>query len=79
MATVESVLREALSLAPGDRELVAQRLIQSIDAAVPEEPPPGYDAAWDEELRSRLERIDSGDAVLHDLRDVRRDIFGRTD
>jgi len=50
------LLAEALELPPEQRAALAGELIQSLDEHVDDD----AEAAWSEELRRRLERLDSG-------------------
>jgi len=56
---VEELSRKARALSPEDRVRLAEELLATVqeqDAAV--------EAAWDEEIRRRIEEIDSGKAKL---------------
>lgn len=50
----EELLAQALKLAPEEREMVAVELLGSL------EKDPGYDDAWDAEIKRRIAEADSG-------------------
>ena len=54
---VSEVLEKALALSTQDRGLIIDRLIESLDNEPAEE---GVEAAWSEEIKSRVEEIQSG-------------------
>lgn len=58
-AEPSEVLRAAMTLSPADREDVALRLLESIDAPVDREE---IAAAWDAEVARRIEDVRSGRA-----------------
>jgi hypothetical protein len=62
----EKVILAALDLPTQARAYVAEKLIESIDAAPGEELSP----AWREKVRRRCAEIDSGDAELRDADEV---------
>jgi len=51
------LLEKALTLSTQDRGLLSHRLIASIDEEAPEQ---GVEAAWDEEIKRRVDDIRSG-------------------
>ena len=51
MTTAERLFDEAMALPPGERKELAESLLRSLPEAV---------AAWEAELRRRMEDIDSG-------------------
>jgi putative addiction module component (TIGR02574 family) len=51
------LLEKALSLSAHDRGLIIDRLVESLDEGPAEE---GVAAAWDEEIKRRVEEIQSG-------------------
>ena len=61
---VSEVLEKALALSSEDRGLIIHRLIESLDDEPAEE---GVEAAWSEEVRRRVEEIQSG-KVENDFR-----------
>jgi putative addiction module component (TIGR02574 family) len=54
---VSEVLEKALALSTQDRGLLIDRLIESLDDAPADE---GVEAAWDEEIKRRVDDIRSG-------------------
>lgn len=52
----QEVLRDALSLSPGERAMLADHLLSSLDAPDQKE----IDAAWAEEAERRMREIDEG-------------------
>jgi Putative addiction module component len=54
------VMKEVFRLPEADRAELARFLIESLDEC---EDPDVVEAAWDEELRSRVERIEQGKSV----------------
>jgi putative addiction module component (TIGR02574 family) len=54
---VSEVLEKALSLSEKERELLIDRLVGSLNNEAPEE---GLEAAWDEEIKRRVDDIRSG-------------------
>jgi hypothetical protein len=53
-APLETISDQALGLPPADRLSLARTLIESAEDA-------SFEAAWDEEIRERLERFRSGE------------------
>jgi len=53
----------ALGLPPKDRATLARELIESLD---PDEPDPGVEDSWIEEIESRAEALDRGEAKSYD-------------
>jgi len=53
---LDELLEKALQLPPEAREALATQLYESLDAGVDED----VDAAWHEEIRTRMEEIRSG-------------------
>lgn len=71
MMTREQILSEAMSLAPEERELLAEELWLSIDGTTRDE----VEQAWAAEIRRRIDEADehpedlrSGDEVVAELR-----------
>lgn len=64
--TVDKIVAEALGLSPQARAFLAERLIESLDAA------PGTEIshAWREEIRKRCREVDEGLVELRDAADV---------
>lgn len=54
---LSELLEKALALSTQDRGLLIDRLIASLDEAPPEE---GVEAAWDEEIKRRVDDVRSG-------------------
>ena len=71
--TLESVRRDALRLSQDERELLAMDLALSIEKA------PGYDEAWEAEIRRRLKELDEGKADLMDWEEAKTYIYGDED
>jgi putative addiction module component (TIGR02574 family) len=67
----DQLLTLALELPPEERAALADELIESLS------PPPDdeIDAAWREEVRRRLERLDSGQATTIPWAEARRRIW----
>jgi hypothetical protein len=70
----ESVLSQALELDERERQLLAMRLEMSLG----EDKDPGYDQAWEAEIKRRVEEIDRGEVELIDWEDVRRKLMNPT-
>ena len=64
--TADKLVSEALDLSPQARAVVAERLIESLDAT------PGSDIspAWREEIRKRCREVDEGVVELRAATDV---------
>jgi putative addiction module component (TIGR02574 family) len=58
---VSEVLEKALALSTEDRGLIISRLIDSLDDEPAEE---GVEAAWSEEIKRRVEEIQSGKVAM---------------
>jgi putative addiction module component (TIGR02574 family) len=54
---LSELLEKALALSTQDRGLLIDRLVASLDEEAPEE---GVEAAWDEEIKRRVDDIRSG-------------------
>lgn len=59
-ANYDSILEQALQLSTQERSHIANRLIESIDAAAEEE----ISSAWQSEIEQRMESIKQGSAKL---------------
>ncbi len=57
---VEEISRQALALAPQERVRLAEELLATVHQA----PDAAVDAAWDEEIRRRLDEVDNAGAAL---------------
>jgi putative addiction module component (TIGR02574 family) len=66
----KQLLAEALRLSDEERAALAGELIQSLDRDVD----PDAEAAWSEEIRARLERLDAGTATTISWSEARRRI-----
>ena len=74
---VSEILEKALALSTQERGLIIDRLIESLDDEPAEE---GVEAAWDDEIKRRVDEIRSGrvktisgEQVLQRLKTRRRD------
>lgn len=56
---LEELSHKARALSPEERVRLAEELLATV-----QEIDPGVEAAWDEEIKRRLEEIDSGKAKL---------------
>jgi len=66
---VTELLKKALALPPEARAALATSLFESLD----EEPADqGVEAAWSEEIKRRIEDIDSGKVQMIPYKEVRR-------
>ena len=66
---VSELLKKALALPPEARAALAGSLLESLDNEPAEE---GVEAAWNEEIKRRIEEIDSGKAQMIPYEEVRR-------
>lgn len=66
----KQLLVEALRLSDEERAALAGELIQSLEREID----PDAEAAWSEEIRARLERLDAGTASTIPWADARRRI-----
>lgn len=64
--TVEELAAQAIALSAEDRARLADLLLASLPAEVD----PDTDAAWDQEIRRRVEAVESGAARLVSAEDV---------
>ena len=71
---VSEVLEKALALSTKDRGLIIDRLIESLDNEPAEE---GVEAAWSEEIKRRVEEIQSGRAEMIPGEEVHRRLLAR--
>lgn len=53
---LDELMKQAMSLSPEDRELLANSLFESLDHPVDE----GVEASWSEEIKHRVDDIRSG-------------------
>ncbi len=71
MTKFESVLSQALELDEEERQLLAMRLYASLGEAKE----PGYDAAWEAEIKRRVEEVERGEVEPVDWEEVRRGLM----
>ncbi len=71
---VSEVLEKALALSTQDRGLIIDRLIESLDDEPAEE---GVEAAWAEEIKRRVEEIQSGKVEMIPGKEVHRRLLAR--
>ena len=68
-ADVSELLKKALALPPEARAALAGSLLESLDDEPCDE---GAEAAWNEEIKRRIEEIDSGKVQMIPYEEVRR-------
>lgn len=73
-AQASQILERALQLSPHDRGVLIARLIDSMEEGPGEE---GVEAAWETEIKTRVEEIRSGKARLISSEEVRRRALAR--
>jgi len=73
--TSQQLLQSALLLPEADLAEIAAELIGSLDGETGED----VEAAWDEEIKRRIEEIDSGKVKMVPWEEARKMIFGETD
>jgi putative addiction module component (TIGR02574 family) len=66
---VSELLKKALALPPESRAALAGSLLESLDDEPADE---GVEAAWNEEIKRRIEEIDSGKVQMIPYEEVRR-------
>lgn len=71
MTKFETVLSQALELDEEERQLLAIRL----EASLGEAKDPGYDAAWEAEIKRRVEEVERGEADEVDWDEAMKFIF----
>ena len=71
---VAELLKRALALSPEARAALAGSLLESLDEEPGEE---GAEAAWKEEIKRRIEEIDSGKVEMIPYQEVRRRLAAR--
>jgi putative addiction module component (TIGR02574 family) len=71
---VSEVLEKALALSTQDRGLIISRLIESLDEGPAEE---GVEAAWSDEIKRRVEEIQSGKVKMIPGEEVDRRLAAR--
>lgn len=73
MSSYEEIITAAMSLPPGARAMLAEHLLESLDAANQSD----IDAAWDEEADRRWQEIQNGTAETVDGESVLRELRSR--
>jgi len=73
-AEVSELLKKALALPPEARAALADSLLESLDEEPVNE---GVEAAWSEEIKRRIEEIDSGKVQMIPFEEVRRRLAAR--
>ncbi len=71
---VSEVLEKALTLSTHERGLIIDRLIESLDEGPAED---GVEAAWADEIKSRVDDIRSGRVEMIPGEEVRRRLAAR--
>jgi putative addiction module component (TIGR02574 family) len=71
---VSELLKKALALPPEARAALASSLLESLDEEPADE---GVEAAWDEEIKRRIQEIDSGKVQMIPYEEVRRRLLAR--
>ena len=71
---VFDILKKALALPPEARAALAESLLESLDEHPPDQ---GMKAAWSEEIKRRIEEVDSGKVQLIPYAEVRRRLMAR--
>jgi len=72
-ATLEQVTKEAMDLSPQQKLALAEFLLKSADVAID----PEAEAAWDSEIRGRIQAIDEGRVVGVPYEEVMRSAAAR--
>ena len=73
-ADVSELLKKALALPIEARAALAESLLESLDEEPVDE---GVEAAWSEEIKRRIEEIDSGKVQMIPYEEVRRRLAAR--
>jgi putative addiction module component (TIGR02574 family) len=71
---VSEILKKALALPPEARAAIAGSLLESLNDTPADE---GVEAAWSEEIKRRIEEIDSGKVQMIPYEEVRRRLAAR--
>jgi len=71
---VSEILKKALALPPEARAAIAGTLLESLNDGPADE---GVEAAWSEEIKRRIEEIDSGKIQMIPYEEVRRRLAAR--
>lgn len=69
-----AILKKALALPPEARAAIADTLLESLDDSPPDE---DVEGAWTEEIKRRIDEIDSGKVQLIPFEEVRRRLLAR--
>ena len=72
--TYEKIRQRALELPYDERAKLSQELWESLHPPAEPLPQVEIDAAWDEEIRHRIEGLDAGTAVTYSLLEVEADL-----
>ena len=73
--TAQELYDNALALPDSERAELAARLIESLDAEVDDD----VNAAWDDEIKRRIQELDSGTVTTVPWPEARRIILGLSD
>jgi putative addiction module component (TIGR02574 family) len=68
------ILDRALRLSEAERRYLVEKLRETVQD---EDPPTELSPAWRQEIARRLERMDRGEAVLHDGEQVLRELLSK--
>jgi putative addiction module component (TIGR02574 family) len=71
---VSEILKKALALPPEARAAIAGSLLESLNDSPADE---GVEVAWSEEIKRRIEEIDSGKVQMIPYEEVRRRLAAR--
>lgn len=71
---VADILKKALALPPEARAAIADTLLESLDQSPPDE---SVEAAWSEEIKRRIDDIETGKVQLIPYEEVRRRLMAR--
>jgi putative addiction module component (TIGR02574 family) len=71
---LSDILKKALSLPSEARAALARSLLKSLEEHPPDQ---GMEAAWSEEIKRRIEEVDSGKVQLIPYEEVRRRLMAR--
>jgi putative addiction module component (TIGR02574 family) len=71
---VADILKKALALPTDARAAIADSLLESLEASRPDE---DVEQAWAEEIKRRIEDVDSGKVQLIPYEEVRRRLLAR--
>lgn len=74
--TVESVLKDAMTLSEGDRARLAAEILETMSQSFDDTE---VEAAWAEEIKARIEEIDSGKVEMIPWEQVQEDMRKITD